>query len=209
MGGDVAHSRRKDGGWIVCRKRADGSGAEDTLSALGPGVVAASVIDWSPDGAYLSVDERDSTNERWSNWALPLRGGGKPFRPAPVEADQYDGNFSPDGRWLAYFSYETGRPEVFVVPFPATGAKYQISQAGGWAVRWGSGGRLFFLTMGNRLMEADLKTAGGSLQVKSIEPLFRLNLPRTNAPLFDVTPDGTRFSSPLPPIPPPPARSPF
>ncbi len=114
----VAYSRRKDGGWIVCRKRADGSGAEDTLSALGPGVVAASVIDWSPDGAYLSVDERDSTNERWSNWALPLRGGGKPLRPAPVEADQYDGNFSPDGRWLAYFSYETGRPEVFVVPFP-------------------------------------------------------------------------------------------
>ena len=46
-----------------------------------------------------------------------------------------DGNFSPDGHWLAYFSDETGQPEVYVVPFPGPGGKYQISHGGGWIVR--------------------------------------------------------------------------
>ncbi|HTU35657.1 MAG TPA: hypothetical protein VMF66_17770, partial [Candidatus Acidoferrum sp.] len=55
------------------------------------------------------------------------------------------------------------------------------------------GNKLFYLTMGNRLMEADLATSGESLQVKSIEPLFELSLPTTTAPLFDVSRDGNRF----------------
>jgi len=189
----IAYSRHEDEAWFICRKRADGSGAEDVISKLDPDVVSAAAIDWSPDGRYLSIDLRRRKGQRWGNWILPLEGSGKLFQPAPVDADQYDGNFSPDGHWLAYFSYETGRPEVFVVPFPATGAKYQISQNGGWAVRWAAGDRLFFLTMGNRLMEADLETSGTSLRVKAIQPLFQLDLPRTNAPLFDLTSDGSRF----------------
>ncbi len=177
----------------ICRKPANGSGAQETLMKFGPNVMAAAAIDWSSNGEYLSIDEQQRKNQRWGSWVLPLDGDRQPVQPAPVDADQYDGNFSPDGHWFAYFSYETGRPEVFVVPFPATGAKYQISQNGGWAVRWAAGDKLFFLTMGNRLMEADLKVNGDSLQVNSITPLFQLHLPVTNAPLFDVTPDGKRF----------------
>ncbi len=192
-GRDIAYSRQEKGSVIVCRRRSDGSGAEETLRTLSPSASGATVVDWSPDGRYLSVDIRSRENERFGNWVLPLDESRRPFQPAPVEAGQYDGNFSPDGHWLAYFSYETGRPEVFVVPFPATGAKYQISHTGGWAVRWGTGGKLFFLTMGNRLMEADLALGGGALRVRSITPLFQLNLPRTSAPLYDVTPDGKRF----------------
>jgi len=60
-------------------------------------------------------------------------------------------------------------------------------------VHWAAGGKLFFPTMGDRLMEADLATSGKSLRVKSIEPLFQLNLPVTTDPLFDVTPDGKQF----------------
>jgi Tol biopolymer transport system component len=189
----VAYTCQPDGKAAICRKPADGSGAEETILKLPPDIQNAAVVDWSPDGRYLSFDMQDPRNQIWGTWVVSLEGNQKPFQPAPVNANQYDGNFSPDGRWLAYFSYETGRPEVFVVPFPATGGKYQISESGGWIVRWAAGDKLFFATMGNRLMEADLAVSGKSLQVKSIEPLFQLSLPRTEAPLYDVTPDATRF----------------
>jgi Tol biopolymer transport system component len=189
----IAYSCYPGGGASICRKPADGSGGEEVLLKLGPEAASASVVDWSPDGRYLSFDKRTANPLRWSNWVLPLDGSEKPFQPAPVNEHQYDGNFSLDGHWLAYFSYETGRPEVFVVPFPPNGGKYQISQSGGWIVRWAAGDKLFFATMGNRLMEADLATSGKSLQVQSLQPLFQLDLPTTSAPLFDVTRDGSRF----------------
>ncbi|MGH9717485.1 MAG: protein kinase domain-containing protein, partial [Candidatus Acidiferrales bacterium] len=189
----VAYACRPGATWAICRKPADGSGTQEELRNLGPDALGAEVVDWSPDGRYISFDMYSAKTGRENDWLLDLDGSKRLFEPAAVNAAQYDGNFSPDGHWLAYFSYETGSPEVFVVPFPATGAKYQISQTSGWAVRWSAGNKLFFLTMGNRLMEADLTMKGDSLQVKSIEPLFQMSLPTTNAPLFDVTRDGSRF----------------
>jgi len=127
-------------------------------------------------------------------WILPLFGDRKPFQCTPaIIGNQYDGNFSPDGRWLAYFSDETGQPEVYVVPFPGPGGKYQISQNGGWLVRWDKKGDLFFLTTGNQVTKAELNLGPQSLQVKSLHPLFQMNLTDTPAPLFDVTADGQRF----------------
>jgi Tol biopolymer transport system component len=102
----------------IVRKRSDGSGAEETLRTFDPEVRSAPVVDWSPDGRYLPFDTFDVSEGREANWILPLFGDKKPFQIAPVAADQFDGNFSPDGHWLAYFSYETGQPEVYVVPFP-------------------------------------------------------------------------------------------
>ncbi len=188
----IAYGCQSGGSMAICRKPSDGSGAEETVLKLGSDVARVALIDWSPDGRYLSFDESDA-HRHWSCWAFPLVGSGKPFRTTPVAADQYDGDFSPDGHWMAYFSYETGRPEVFVVPFPPSGGKYQISQTGGWIVKWAAGDKLFYMTIGNRLMEADLATSGKSLQVKSIHALFQLSLPASITPLYDVTPDGQRF----------------
>jgi hypothetical protein len=152
-------------------------------------VLELPVVDWSPDGRYLSYDALNIDQERRVQWILPLFVDRKPFQGAPVvRGNQYDGNFSPDGRWLAYFSDETGQPEVYVVPFPGPGGKYQISHGGGWIVRWGKKGDLFFLTTGNQVMKAELNLNAHSLQVKSLRPLF--NLADTPAPLFDVTADG-------------------
>jgi len=127
-------------------------------------------------------------------WVLPLFGDGKPIQCTPeVTGNQYDGNFSPDGHWLAYFSDETGRLEVYVVPFPGPGGKYQISQEGGRQLRWDKKGDLFFLTTGSQLMKAELSLSAQSLQVKSLHALFQMNLADEGAPLFDVTADGERF----------------
>jgi hypothetical protein len=82
---------------------------------------------------------------------------------------------------------------VYIVPFPGPGGKYQISQNGGWLVRWDKKGDLFFLTTGNQLTKAELNLGTQSLQVKSLRPLFQMNLADTAAPLFDVSADGQRF----------------
>ncbi len=177
----------------ICRKPANGSGAGQRLVTLGGGLYESPVLDVSPDRRYLSVNELPIKNLIYKNVVIPLFGKERPFRPAPVKASQYDGLFSPDGRWLAYFSYESGRPEDYVVPFPGPGGKFQISQNGGWACKWDKQGRLYFLSMGNRLMEAELGFSGGAVQVKSLQPLFQVSLPSFSDPIFDVNADGSRF----------------
>jgi Tol biopolymer transport system component len=118
----IAYSVTSDGKISIVRKPSDGSGAEETLLTLGPEITPSSVVAWSPDGRYLSYDVFDRNRGRRANWSLPLFGDKKPFQPGPViSGDQFDGNFSPDGHWLAYFSDETGQPEVYVVPFPGPG----------------------------------------------------------------------------------------
>jgi serine/threonine protein kinase len=189
----IAYSCNPDGKLGFCRKPANGSGAEETLITPGSGISEPIVVDWSPDGRYLSLNYKVIKASRTEVAVLPLAGDRKPFQVAPVNADQYAGNFSPDGRWLAYFSYESGRPEVYVVPFPGPGGKFQISQNGGWDIQWDKKGQLYFLSVGNRLMQADLAASGGSVQVKELHPLFQLSLPTFADPFFDVSADGSRF----------------
>ncbi len=189
----IAYGVQADGKISVLRKPSDGSGAEETLLTLGPEISFSPAVDWSPDGRYLSYDAFNINQGRMANWILPLFGDKKPFQSAPVSGSQYDGLFSPDGHWLAYFSSETGQPEVYVVPFPGPGGKYQISHGGGWQACWDKKGDLYFLSTGNQLMKAELNLSGQSLQVKSLRPLFQMNLLDVSAPLFDVTADGQRF----------------
>jgi len=181
------------GTMAIFRKTADGSREAEKLLTASPNEGQLFSVDWSPDGRSLSFDAFDIKSGQCENWILPLFGDRKPFQVSPVAADQFDGIFSPDGHWLAYFSYESGHPEVYVVPFPGPGGKYQISHGGGWLARWDGRGRLYFLTMGNRLMEADLAVSASSVRVNAIHPLFAIRPPNMAMPLFDVTADGQKF----------------
>jgi Tol biopolymer transport system component len=183
----------EDGRSGICRKPADGSGLEERLITLDSGITNVVVVDWSPDGRYLSFNCKVTAEARTALWILPLVGERKPFKATPVATDVYDGRFSPDGRWLAYFSYESGRPEAYVVPFPGPGGKFQISQNGGWNVQWDRKGHLYFWSLANRLMQADLAESGASLRVTAVHPLFQVSLPSFAAPFFDVSADGGRF----------------
>jgi Tol biopolymer transport system component len=120
----IAYGVKSDGKVSIVRKPSDGSGAEETLLRFGPEIRSSPVVDWSPDGRYLSYDATNIDQGAMTNWILPLFGDRKPFQAVPiVGGNQYDGNFSPDGHWLAYFSDESGQPEVYVVPFPGPGVK--------------------------------------------------------------------------------------
>jgi serine/threonine protein kinase len=191
-GKQISYGVTEHGKISIRRRSLDGSQPEEILYQ-NDAYIAGAPVDWSQDGKYLSLD-LETNDGVYSNWILPLTGDRKPFRPpatSQMTVTEYDGRFSSDGRRLAYFSYETGRPEVYVVPF-ATGAKTQVSTTGGWNTIFGRDNELFFVTMGNRLMAAHT-VIQPSFQVTSVEPLFQLDLPNFVGISYDVSPDAKRF----------------
>jgi eukaryotic-like serine/threonine-protein kinase len=191
-GKQLAYGVREDGKVSIRHRSLDGRQPEEVLYQNDT-YINGSPIDWSPDGNYLSLD-LESREGTYSNWILPFTGDRKIFQPpaaSHMTVSQYDGRFSSDGRWLAYFSYETGRPEVYVVPFEA-GAKTQVSTTGGWNTMFSRDHELFFVSMGNRLMAAHTSMQA-SFHVDSIEPLFQLDLPNFTGISFDVSSDAKQF----------------
>ena len=103
------------------------------------------------------------------------------------------GRFSPDGRWIAYVSNESGREEVYVVPFPGPGGKWQISTAGGRAPIWTRGGReIVYQAPADEILAVEVRTAP-AFQAGIPKTLFKTRLRPPPGPQFDVTPDGERF----------------
>ena len=115
-----------------------------------------------------------------------------PFLKTPY--DEAGVAFSPDGRWLAYVSTESGAPNVFVRPFPGPGEKLQISSDGGGGPTWSGDGRELFYKSGGRMMAVDIHT-GPAMRAAKARELFRM--PALSQSLFqpdyDVTRDGQRF----------------
>jgi dipeptidyl aminopeptidase/acylaminoacyl peptidase len=141
----------------VLRRRADGSGAEDVLWT---GHDHVHVTDWSPDGKWLLVDLL--TVEQRSNIVVidaARPGQVRPFLATPFA--ESSGRVSPDGRWLAYQSNESGRNEVYVQAFPAGGGKVLVSSGGGTQPAWSRDGRELFFRSGGELMTAQIAKGEG------------------------------------------------
>ena len=116
-----------------------------------------SLQDVSRDGRFLLYTSRHPTNGS-DVWALPLTGDDKPFPVAQSPFDEFQAQFSPDGRWIAYVSNESGANDVYVRTFPGEGGKRQISTGGGVAPRWGrDGSELFYLAPDRRLVAIPLR----------------------------------------------------
>jgi eukaryotic-like serine/threonine-protein kinase len=149
--------------------------------------------DWSPDGKHILVTESVvgfGVSMIDAETATKL----EPFLPQRLNTD--DGQFSPDGKWVAYFSQESGRVEVFVTQFPGPRGKWQISSNGGLYPRWRRDGKaIFYWTPDHMLTEAEVETKDGELQVRKITPLFKTVMPVSpfGSPTYDATPDGQRF----------------
>ena len=113
---------------------------------------------------YISDDPKTG----YDLWVLPLEGDRKPQPYLQTQFRENQGQFSPDGHWVAYTSDESGRLEVYVQPFPAAGGKWQISTNGGENPKWRRDGKeLFYLGLDRRLMAVEVKTA----------PTFEAGLP--------------------------------
>jgi dipeptidyl aminopeptidase/acylaminoacyl peptidase len=111
-----------------------------------------STMDWSPDGKTLLYAVQDSKNGS-DLWALPLEGASEPFAVVQSAFDDVQGQFSPDGHWVAYSSNETGRYQVYVKPFAGPGGRVQASTAGGAYPRWRRDGQeLFYVAADGQMM---------------------------------------------------------
>src|SRR4029450_7561538 len=128
----------------------------------------------------------------WDLWVLPLFGDRKPFRFIQSPSMEAGSQFSPDGRWLAYNSNESGESEVYVVPFPGPGGKVRISTVRGDNARWRRDGKEIFFLAGNTLMAAGVTANGSRFDVGTVQRLFEVPMVGGYWP-YDVSPDGQRF----------------
>jgi Tol biopolymer transport system component len=150
----------------IKRIRADGSGQLEQLTTATNGAMQVPVS-ISPDGTSLAYQEQER-NQPADIWILPMNPAGAPFRFLTSPASETLPVFSPDGRWIAYASDESGANELYVRPFPKADAKWQVSSSGtldehAWSR---DGNRLFFRSGdGQHLMAAAISIANGSLAI--------------------------------------------
>ncbi|MGH7680543.1 MAG: protein kinase domain-containing protein [Candidatus Eiseniibacteriota bacterium] len=187
----IAFSSNKSGDFAVYVKRADGVGDAEQVSPPGR---PAGPWDWSRDGRYIACAV-DGGVTRWDVDALPLEGDKKMIPVATSQFAELAPQFSPDGRWMAYSSGESGRREIYIRPFPGPGGKWQVSTQGGVHPKWRRDGKeLYFLTPDGNMMAADI-TAGTGIQSGTPRVLFRTGAPEpeVNGPCYAVSADGQQF----------------
>ncbi|HKW89854.1 MAG TPA: protein kinase [Candidatus Acidoferrales bacterium] len=196
----IAYTSIRKGKFGIYERAADGSGQEETLVEPGPDQLYP--LDWAPDGR--SIAYLDWHTSGTVLWMLPLGGDRKPYPLNLLQQSQSFSfrtvaRFSPDGRWIAYTSNDSGRFEVYVGPFPGPGGKWLVSTDGGWFPQWRRDGKeLFYVSLDNEIMAAAVSANGSSFVVGTVQPLFqsRPYYGSFTANLFDVTPDGQRFIVP-------------
>ena len=129
--------------------------------------------DWSADGRFILYQVR-SPKTGDDLWVLPLEGDRKPVPFVQMEFRETQGAFSPDGRWIAYTSDESGVSQVYVQSWPPSGAKWQVSTTGGGNPRWRRDGRqLYYINPGRTLTAVDVN-ASASFQAGIPQLLFSI-----------------------------------
>jgi Tol biopolymer transport system component len=185
----IAIQSNREGPLNIFWQRADGSGG---LEHLITSEYDNFPVSWSPDGQLLAFAEVHPTTG-YDIWVLRMSDRkAQPFLRTPF--NESNPRFSPDGRWLAYISDESGRFEIYVQPYPGPGGKWQISTEGGAEPMWNPNGRELFYRSGGKMMAVDIAT----------QPSFASGKPRMlfegqyspapgATPNYDVSPDGQRF----------------
>ncbi len=170
---------------------ASGAGRSELLLPTTFEVVAT---DWTRDGRFV-VYETPAGPNRQDVWLLPLAGDRKPVPFLTGPYDESQARVSPDGRWLAYTSDESGRPEVYVQSFPEPGGKWQISTRGGSDPAWRADSRELFYISSDQQMMAMPVTAAPALEVVVPQVLFPIRVLQPVGPRnhYDVSRDGQTF----------------
>ncbi len=190
----VAFASNRTGVLNLYVKSANGAGVEEVV-VDSPN--AKQTQDWSRDGRWLLYYEQDPKTGR-DLWALDMtRRNDPPRAVANTPAQEVLAQLSPDGRWMAYQTNESGRFEVVVQPFPdAVGSKWQVSTAGGVAPRWRADGKeLYFLAPDAKLMAVSVTATGASFESGTPVALFPTRVidggtVATSRPQYDVARDG-------------------
>jgi serine/threonine-protein kinase len=185
-GRSMAFTSNRGGNAGVWQMSADGAGQPERLANTSSD---ATVGSWSGDGKWLCYSP--TSHETGADiWVISIEEDrvAKPLIATPFQ--EFNPSFSPDGRWIAYVSDESGQPEIYVQPFPTTGQKWKLSENGGDTPEWSADSRTIYFLGGNNIMsvsiEADPSFAPG--RAKSL-----LKIEHADVQYFDVYPDGKRF----------------
>ncbi len=186
-GTTLVYTSIRNGIQQIYQKRVDGKGPEEILP------IAGRVSSWSRDGRFLLYNEGETITKD-NVMVLPLSGDRRPIAYLTSAAGEVYSQFSPDGKWVAYVSNETGRYEVYVQSFPTSGGKWQISTNGGSQPRWREDGReLFFISADKILMATPVQT-GAIFRFGTPQPLFETKVDNYDAPnRYVVANNGQRF----------------
>lgn len=191
----VFYSSNPKGISHIYAKSADGSGPQREV--LETNDMVEIPVSASSDGRYLAYIRRDqSRNEAvYHIWALPLFGDGKPLPVVQTAFEESAPSVSPDGKWMAYQSNESGRREIYITAFPAGGAKWQVSTSGGTSAKWrGDGKELFFLDPADKIMAVDVNASGDAVRLGVPHALFQnVGIVQRDLGPFVVTADGKKF----------------
>ena len=193
-GNRIVFRSNRSGAFDLYQKLASGAGGEEVFLKSDQSKTATS---FSRDGRFLVYTAADPKT-KLDLWVLPLEGDRKPVPFLRTEFVEQSGQFSPDTRWIAYVSNESGRNEIYIRPFSpnstgeslGSGAKWMVSKDGGTEPRWrGDSNELFYRATDGKVMSVEV-TGKPIFQAGTAKPLFQL-------PSFlggwDVALDGKRF----------------
>ncbi|MBF8296210.1 MAG: prkC 26, partial [Bacteroidetes bacterium] len=199
-GSRIIYSSDKKRDGDIYQKAVSGAGAEELL-VESPQLKRPR--DVSQDGRFL-LYYSEHPETRSDVWVLPLSGEKQPIPLLQSEYDEYDPQFSPDGKWISYVSNESGGREVYVKPFTASGAdvpregKWQVSDGGILDApittpRWRADGReLYYVSADHKVMSVEIRTSGTTFEVGAVKELFQV---KSKIPTYIVaaSADGQRF----------------
>jgi Tol biopolymer transport system component len=134
-------------------------------------------------------------------WVLPMSGDKRPFPFLKTPFEEREGQFSRDGKWIAYESNESGRFEIYVQPFPGPGGKFRVSSNGGAQPRWHKNGKeIFYVSLDSKMMAVPVKLSPDGLSLETGTPAVLFPVRIAGGPLFGsskqqyaVSSDGQRF----------------
>jgi roadblock/LC7 domain-containing protein len=190
-GSRIAFESNREGVFNIYQKHASSAGNDEELLKSDKN---KAVSDWSPDGRFIlyGIQREQSSFEEW---VLPLFGDRKPFPLLQNELTDIV-RFSPDGRWVAYESAETGKKELYVREFQGSGGRWQVSAGGGnWAGWRQDSKELFYLSAG-KLMAVEVKADGSAFELGEPKLLFENQMVGDFS--FDVSGNGQLFLIPAP-----------
>ena len=197
----LAFSSNRGAATNIYQKATSGGGKDELISSATGG--NGQPTDWFRDGRFI-LYQQSGDKTAWDLWALPLFGDRKPTPFLQTQFNESYGVFSPDGRWVAYVSDESGRSEVYVQAFPPSGGKWQISNGGGILPLWRRDGKEMFFVVPfvGRLMAVEVKTASqfeaGVPKLLFQKPLALTHGTTGSGTHYGVSADGQRFLLNLP-----------
>ncbi len=182
-------SSERGGAYTIVSKEIGGSGEGEVVFQSATEMYPSSV---SPDGENLFF-YRGGETTNYDIWVLPLSGDAEAYPFIETDFVEYTGMISPDGRWLAYGSDESGSPEIYVTAFPERGRKWQISTNGGQSPRWrADGSEILYHSTDGTLVAVAVESRAGGLLIGEAVPLFNTGVQPFGNHFWSLSEDGER-----------------